>query len=214
MHDVRNSYKQISFTMDFDTSIKGYASPLIWGVYGDKNKGVCIELDYEKLNLPSSYFCDIVEYTNNTNHRIKISNDVVSVTSLKSFIREHQKELFFLKDKCWEYENEYRIISDSDEYLDISNAITAVYVADLDGLAFEIVDAMLKNTDVTFGYVHLDKDSGVLFSSDARLYKDSINSPLSDPRNCLLSISKQAKEHYESLKKHPDADLTKVEYKI
>lgn len=44
--------------------------------------------------------------------------------------------------------------------------------------------------------------------------KDSINSPLSDPRNCLLSISKQAKEHYESLKKHPDADLTKVEYKI
>ncbi len=42
--------------MDFDTSIKGYASPLIWGVYGDKNKGVCIELDYEKLNLPSSYF--------------------------------------------------------------------------------------------------------------------------------------------------------------
>ena len=213
MHDVRNSYKQISFTMDFDTSIKGYASPLIWGVYGDKNKGVCIELDYEKLNLPSSYFCDIVEYTNNTNHWIKISNDVVSVTSLKSFIREHQKELFFLKDKCWEYENEYRIISDSDEYLDISNAITAVYVADLDGLAFEIVDAMLKNTDVTFGYVHLDKDSGVLFSSDARLYKDSINSPLSDPRNCLLSISKQAKEHYESLKKHPDADLTKVEYK-
>lgn len=209
-----NIIKQISFTMDFDTSIKGYASPLIWGVYGDKNKGVCIELDYEKLNLPSSYFCDIVEYTNNTNHRIKISNDVVSVTSLKSFIREHQKELFFLKDKCWEYENEYRIISDSDEYLDISNAITAVYVADLDGLAFEIVDAMLKNTDVTFGYVHLDKDSGVLFSSDARLYKDSINSPLSDPRNCLLSISKQAKEHYESLKKHPDADLTKVEYKI
>ena len=119
-----------------------------------------------------------------------------------------------MKDKCWEYENEYRIISDSDEYLDISNAITAVYVADLDGLAFEIVDSMLKNTDVTFGYVHLDKDSGVLFSSDARLYKDSINSPLSDPRNCLLSISKQAKEHYESLKKHPDADLTKVEYKI
>ena len=88
-----------------------------------------------------------------------------------------------------------------------------------DKLLFKILNsgdyaAGLSGDVVTFGYVHLDKDSGVLFSSDARLYKDSINSPLSEPRNCLLSISKQAKEHYESLKKHPDADLTKVEYKI
>lgn len=213
MQYVRKSYKQISFTMDFNTSIKGYASPLIWGVYGDKNNGVCIELDYGKLNLPENCFCGIVQYTDKTMHQIIIPRNIVSVNSLRSYIREHQRELFFLKDECWKYENEYRIISDSNDYLDISNAITAVYVADLDGLAFEIVDELLKDTNIKFGYVHVDS-SGVLFSSDARQYKDSIDSTLSNPKNCLLSIYKQAREHYESLKNNPDADLTKIEYKL
>lgn len=214
MQDVRKAYKQISFTMDFDSLIKGYASPLIWGVYGDKNKGVCIELDYNKLNFPTNCFHDIVEYKNRTKCQIEIPKDVVTVNSLKSFIRLHQKELFFMKDKCWEHENEYRIISDADEYLDITDAITSVYVADLDGLAFEIVDELLKNTNIKFGYVHVDRDSGVLFSSDARKYKENLNSALKNPGNCLLPISEQAKNYYESLKNDPDADLTKIEYNL
>lgn len=214
MQDVRKAYKQISFTMDFDSSIKGYASPLLWGVYGDKNKGVCIELDYNKLNMPTNCFHDIVKYENKTRHQIEIPKDVVSINSLKSFIRSHQKELFFMKDKCWEHENEYRIISDADEYLDITDAITSVYVADLDGLAFEIVDELLKNTNIKLGYVHVDRDSGVLFSSDARKYKENVNSALNNPDNCLLPISGQAQKYYESLKNNPDADLTKIEYNL
>lgn len=214
MQDVRKAYKQISFTMDFDSSIKGYASPLIWGVYGDKNNGVCIELDFDKLKLPVNYFCDIVGYDDTTKYKIEIPEDVVTVNSLKSFIRAHQKELFFVKDKCWEHENEYRIISDVDEYLDIADAITSVYVANLDGMAFEIVDELLKNTNIHFGYVHVDKNTGILMSSDARQYKAQVNSAQNNPQNCLMYISKQAKEHYESLKKNPDADLTKIEYDL
>lgn len=214
MQDVRKAYKQISFTMDFDSSIKGCTSPLLWGVYGDRNKGVCIELDYNKLNLPTNCFHDIVEYENRTRHQIEIPKDVVSINSLKSFIRAHQKELFFVKDKCWEHENEYRIISDAAEYLDITDAITSVYVADLDGLAFEMVDELLKNTNIKFGYVHVDRDSGVLFSSDARKYKESVNSALKNPSNYLLPISEQAKNYYELLKNNPDADLTKIEYNL
>lgn len=213
MQDVRKAYKQISFSMDFDSSIKGYASPLIWGVYGDKNNGVCVELDYNKLNLSEKYFCGIVEYRNGNKHEIVIPKDVVTVASLKSFIQEHQKDLFFVKDKCWEYENEYRIISDVDEYLDITDAITSVYVANIDGLTFEIVDELLKGTDVKLGYVHPDKHSGVLVSSDARLYKKSINSAISDSQNVLLPISIQAKDFYESLKDNPHANLTKIEYR-
>ena len=129
--DVRKAYKQISFTMDFNSLIKGYASPLIWGVYGDRSNGVCIELDYEKLLLSANCFSGIVEYKDRLINRIEIPKDVVTINGLKAFIREHQKELFFVKEKCWEYENEYRIISDTDEYLDISNAITAVYVANM-----------------------------------------------------------------------------------
>lgn len=214
MQDVRKAYKQISFTMDFDSSIKGYASPLIWGVYGDKNNGVCIELDYNKLDLPTNYFCDIVEYEDKVKHQIEIPKDIVTVNSLKSFIQTHQKELFFIKDRCWKYENEYRIISDTDEYLDITNAITAVYIANLDGLAFEIVDELLRNTNIEFGYVHAEKKSGVLFSSDARECKKQVYSAQNNPKNCLSHISKQAKDHYESLKNNPNADLTKIEYKL
>ena len=214
MQDVRKSYKQISFTMDFDSSIKGYASPLIWGVYGDKNNGVCIELDYKKLKLQSNYFCGIVEYKNRTQHQIKVPKSIKTVNSLKSFIQAHQKELFFVKDKCWEYENEYRIISDTDEYLDISNAITAVYVANIDGLAFDIVDEMLKNTDVKFEYVHVDNNIGILCSSDARKYKNQFISALNNSKNYLLPISNQAKDYYESLKNNPDANLIKVKYKL
>ena len=214
MQDIRKAYKQISFTMDFNSLIKGYASPLIWGVYGDKNNGVCIELDYEKLRLPKNCFNDIVEYKDKLINRIEIPKDVVTINGLKAFIREHQKDLFFVKEKCWEYENEYRIISDTDEYLDISNAITAVYVANIDGLAFDIVDELLKNTDVKFEYVHVDDKIGILCSSDARKYKNQFISTLNNPKNCLLPISNQAKEYYESLKNNPDADLTKINYKL
>lgn len=214
MDDVKRSYRQISFTMDFDTKNKGCTSPLMWGVYGDKNNGVCIELDYEKLHLSTNCFSDIVEYKDGLINRIEIPNDVVTINGLKAFIREHQKDLFFVKEKCWEYENEYRIISDTDEYLDISNAITAVYVANIDGLAFDIVDELLKNTDVKFEYVHVDCKNGILCSSDARKYKNQFISALNNSQNCLLPISNQAKEYYESLKNNPDADLTKIDYKL
>lgn len=214
MHDVRKSYKQISFTMDFDSSIKGYASPLIWGVYGDKNKGVCIELDYQKLKFSQDCFCDVVEYKDRTNQHIEIPEYIVTVNSLKSFIRTHQKEIFFVKDICWEHENEYRVISDSDGFLDISEAITAVYVADIDGLAFEILNEILKDTKIKFGYVHIDKGSGVLFASDARMYKQSVISSENKPKNCLRTILKQAEEHYISNKDNPNADLTKIEYNL
>lgn len=212
MQDVRKAYRQISFTMDFDSSIKGYASPLIWGVYGDKNNGVCIELNYDKLKLPAKCFHDIVEYKDTIKCQIEIPKNIVTVNSLKSFIQTHQKELFFVKGKCWEHENEYRIISDVDEYLDIADAITSVYVANLNGLAFEIVDELLKDTNIHFGYVHVEKNTGILISSDARKYKAQTNSAQNNPMNCLRYISKQAKEHYESLKNNPDADLTKIEY--
>lgn len=212
MEDIMNAYKQISFTMDFNSTIKGYASPLIWGIYGDKGNGVCIELDYDKLNLPENCFYNIVTYENNVNKHIELPNNIVSIKSLKSYIERNKKELFFLKDMCWCNENEYRIISDTHEYLDISNAITAVYIATLNESTFEIVDELLKDTNIKFGYVHVDKSSGTLLSSDARKYKESINSAANNPNNCLSNILRQAKEHYESLKNNPEADLTKIEY--
>ena len=42
---------------------------------------------------------------------------------------KRQKELFFTKNKCWSGENEYRVLSKDDDYLNIENAISAVYLA-------------------------------------------------------------------------------------
>lgn len=206
MDDVKRSYKQISFTMDFDTKYKGCTSPLMWGVYGDKNNGVCIELDYEKLKLPGNCLCGIVDYKQIDYRKIEIPQKVVTINSLKDFIVEHQKELFFEKDLCWEHENEYRILSDTDDYLDISEAISAVYVASIDGLTYEIVDELLKDSGIKFGFVHLNASNGVLISPDARLYKESLQKK---ETGCLARIFSQAKDFYERNKEDWNVNLTK-----
>ena len=50
--EIRKHYKQICFTMDYYSNIKDCMSPMMWGHYGYKNKGVCIEFDYDKINIP------------------------------------------------------------------------------------------------------------------------------------------------------------------
>lgn len=214
LQDIRKNYKQISFTMDFDSSVKGYASPLIWGIYGDKNRGVCIELDFNKLNLPDSCFSGVVEYEEILNKKIVMPQEVNTINSLKAFIKSKKDRLFFTKGKCWEHENEYRLISDSDEYLDISKAITAVYVTDIDDLSFEIVDELLKDTNIRFGCIRVNKNDGMLYEIDAREYKEQVMKARNNPENAVAKIMKQAQEHYDSLKNDPDANLTKIEYNI
>ena len=44
-----NKYGQISLIQDYKDGIKGYASPMMWGHYAQKGKGVCIELDFERV---------------------------------------------------------------------------------------------------------------------------------------------------------------------
>ena len=58
----RLSYKQISFTMDYDSALKGCMSPMMWGLYADKRKGVCIELEYDKIKFPTGTLKDVVTY--------------------------------------------------------------------------------------------------------------------------------------------------------
>ena len=36
-HEERKKYKQISLTMDYDSFTQGCMSPMMWGIYGDKD---------------------------------------------------------------------------------------------------------------------------------------------------------------------------------
>ena len=125
----RKSYKQVSFTMDYDSYLKGCMSPMMWGLYADKTKGVCIELDYDKIQFPYNCLKGMVKYKTILNKYNGISPDVRTENDLNKFILKHQKELFFTKNKCWSGENEYRVLSKEDNYLYIENAISAVYLA-------------------------------------------------------------------------------------
>lgn len=49
--EIRRKYKQISFTMDYDSYFKGCMSTIMWGHYADKCNGVCIEFDASKLSF-------------------------------------------------------------------------------------------------------------------------------------------------------------------
>ena len=105
--------------MDFDSYLKGCMSPMMWGLYADKTKGVCIELDYNKIQFPHNCLKGIVRYKAILNKYQGISQDVKTESDLNRFIIKHQKELFFTKNKCWSGENEYRILSKEDCFLNI-----------------------------------------------------------------------------------------------
>jgi len=52
--EIVYSYKQISLTMDYDSYLMGCMSRMMWGHYGQKGDGVCIELDKSKLKLENT----------------------------------------------------------------------------------------------------------------------------------------------------------------
>lgn len=118
------SYRQISLLTDYSETIKGFMSSMMWGHYGDKGNGVCIELDYDKLNL-----LDQTIIKNKVDYSIEIKAPTLKKEDdILNFIDTHIDYFFFQKTKEWEGENEYRLVSRIQTELDISNAISAVYM--------------------------------------------------------------------------------------
>lgn len=52
--------------------------------------------------------------------------------------------MFFTKNKCWAGENEYRVLSKDDDYLNIENAIIAVYLAEENSSELLLVRKMVN----------------------------------------------------------------------
>lgn len=133
-----SKYRQVSFSYDYDDGLKGYASPMMWGQYAwrkiDKNtgqNGVCIAIDSDKIKVPSFVFKpDKVSYTL-TLEPPKVENiDFTQENAAALFVERNLKTYFFTKHKHWEHENEYRYVSKQEGALDISDAITGIYLLD------------------------------------------------------------------------------------
>jgi hypothetical protein len=125
-------YQQISFTQDreYDGAFfLGFDLHLMWGLYADRGYGICLVFDKEKLRLEEGDYAKEVEYFDMTPTNYGFRNR--SKTGIRSEIRRRVNEIFFLKRKEWEYEQEYRIIrrasrADEDNYLDIGDALSFV----------------------------------------------------------------------------------------
>lgn len=134
LKDTIASYKQISFTMDYDSMLKGCMSNSMWYHYGDKRNGVCIEFDFDKLKekLPKNAKHNIVSYRYLMQNNIILPASVETINEVEAFVEQNVKKLFFTKTKEWKYENEYRIVCQNQDYLNIDKTISAVYFTQCD----------------------------------------------------------------------------------
>lgn len=210
-NDIRNAYKQISLTMDKDSVVKGWMSPLMWGVYGDKRKGVCIELDYSKLGFKDTMLKDIVTYEENISSTIDLDSKIVTIEEISPFIIKNRKRIFFTKQDDWSKEREYRIVSIEDEYLDISQAITAVYLTSYDSTECVLTEELVGE-QVTVKYVR-NKDDGTMESINAKSLREHREFALKDKNNFLKKVFEQAREFYLKHKDDAKACLLLKEYR-
>lgn len=139
-------YKQISFTMDFNDKRKGFESPMLWGHYADKCSGVCIELDTSKLNLkdPNIAFGKI-EYINSFPKSVYSPKmkEASSIEETYQYIRKNINDIFFKKFKDWKYENEFRLISDKVNSLNITEAINNIYVTNSTSIESKCIEEIV-----------------------------------------------------------------------
>lgn len=159
VHKEINTYKQISLTKDYDSYIKGCMSPMMWGHYGDKGKGVCIELDFDKLALKNKIYHGNIKYTNLIQHTINLPFYIQKRDDIKRFVAQNIKSIFLLKTSDWKGENEYRIISNVYDFLNIEKAISAIYVTDYKNNTCLEVENLVNNT-VPIKYIHTIESQG------------------------------------------------------
>ena len=126
---------------------------MMWGQYARKkntrNKwidGVCLELEDNKLTWPSNnFYKGRVDYKNDVPMPILDGVDVTKANAINTYIEKNQSLLFFTKHKHWEHENEYRLVCKGQDYIDVSDAITGIYVLEKDSTAFKKITKLVDN---------------------------------------------------------------------
>lgn len=142
-------YRQVSFCLDYK-DVEGYASPMMWGHYARdyQRKGVCLELDSTKIKFPtnSKIYMRKVSYKKNLMAMHVAGVDAEREDAAQIFVIKNRNNLFFKKHWHWKYENEYRLISKECQELDISGAITSVYVMGEDDITLQSVKRIVMDS--------------------------------------------------------------------
>lgn len=157
---VLSQFKQISLTKDYMDGMLGCLSPMMWGQYADKGKGVCIELDANRLPLSSEgiYPGDII-YNKEFNSFVVDEVALLNASDMDDYIISNLNSIFFQKHIHWFYENEYRIIS-KQSGLDISDAISRIVVPSYDGMTSKLVRKLVNN-DNLISFLMMEETNGI-----------------------------------------------------
>lgn len=147
-----HTFKLLCFSKDGDNR-KGWQLPCMWAHYGDDHKGVCIELDLDKIKLNANILHNQIYYTESIpisfflDERHGDEKDVCEIVD--NYVKENIKTLFFNKELDWSNEQEYRLISDSkDVYLDIRNAISGIYFGARCDINKKPIKSLLNDIDL------------------------------------------------------------------
>lgn len=212
--DCKAKFKQISLTMDYDSYMYGCMAPMMWGYYADKRKGVCIQLDYEKLALSKPLLYGPVRYVKYLPHTVYLDRNIKSIRDINRFIHRNKKTLFFTKDKSWAGENEFRILSDTRDFLDIADAISCVYLTEYDSTECLLVEKLVDNAVPVkcIRYTGRKGNLAIPVLVDTKRIRSQFEEAKSNPQNALNQMAEQAKEHYLTLKHDEKASLIKEFY--
>lgn len=115
-------YCQVSFSNDHHDK-RAFMLWQMWGHYADSGKGICLVFEKSKLAdlcRGQFYFGDVF-YTEEE------CGNIVLNESPKPFFENNISEIFFTKNREWEHEREFRIISsfddDTNHYLSFGDSL-------------------------------------------------------------------------------------------
>ena len=141
-----------------------------------------------------------VKYKNVLHKDIYLSNDLKTITDIENYIITHRHEIFFTKQIDWKGENEYRIISKKLDYLDISNAITAVYLTSSESTECILVEKLVNRT-IPVKQVFYTNQSGMCIPTISKLKTEDRRAEISKSKDKSYYIStiQQAESLYQQM---------------
>lgn len=175
-----------------------------------KERGGCIELDFNKLILESNIYHGDIKYTNLIPHTINLPPNIRKGDEIKHFVVQNIKSIFFIKTNDWKGENEYRIISKECDFLNIEKAISAIYVTDYKSdTCFEVERNV--NSAAPIRYIHNIRSQGLRLTvlTDTRRYREQEQDALNNENNILNITRKKNRKLFYSTK---DYQSTKVQH--
>lgn len=187
LNEQRWAYRQISLTMDYDTYKKGYMSTLMWGYYADKGNGVCIELNFDDLDIPKHCIYKPIVYKEHIKFSHEINASIQTQEDRQNYLLENMDEIFFTKEIGWKGENEFRILSnEKDDALDITNAISAVYLSSCNSTECYLTENLVKNC-VPVKCIYI-KSNGDIDTPLTQEHRKVIENASKDPNNALKKL--------------------------